>query len=205
MRATFWLAWTVAVMHRVYDEANDWDDVEYNWAREDPSWVPQEVYPRLWQGGTPDDDLVVSPGVVTSPWRPSMSREVVDACVTLTPVAAPTGTGVAELRVTFADSRSRPVPLDDVAEAAVWAASRWSRGDRVVVRCRAGLNRSGLVAALVVGILEPQWPWPDVVGLLREKRHALVLCNEVLYEAGESLLPGLRSLGLPSTARVSSP
>jgi hypothetical protein len=56
---------------------------------------------------------------------------------------------------------------------------------KTLVHCQAGLNRSGLIAALAL-ILEGVTP-AEAIALLREKRCAVVLCNE----AFEHLLLGL--------------
>ncbi|WP_157720571.1 hypothetical protein [Friedmanniella luteola] len=49
-----------------------------------------------------------------------------------------------ELRYGFGDGSLVGVDLDRVVRAAEWAWQRWSAGNRVVFRCQAGLNRSGL-------------------------------------------------------------
>lgn len=48
---------------------------------------------------------------------------------------------------------------------------------RVLVHCRAGLNRSGLVTALA--LVDRGMSGEDAVALLRKQRHEAVLCNEV--------------------------
>jgi protein-tyrosine phosphatase len=45
------------------------------------------------------------------------------------------------------DAALLPAQIDRVAELAVWAAAQLRAGRTVLVRCRAGLNRSGLVTA----------------------------------------------------------
>lgn len=57
-----------------------------------------------------------------------------------------------------------------------WACSRISRGPLALV-CQAGLNRSGLVSALVL-MKEYRFSGKEAVALLREKRSPAVLCNE---------------------------
>jgi protein-tyrosine phosphatase len=52
---------------------------------------------------------------------------------------------------------------------------------RTLVHCQAGLNRSGLVAALALSIgfrMDPK----DAIALLREKRSPAVLCNKKFEE-----------------------
>lgn len=48
---------------------------------------------------------------------------------------------------------------------------------RTLVHCQAGLNRSGLVTALV--LVKQGWAPADAIALLRERRSPLVLCNTV--------------------------
>lgn len=160
---------------RPTDSVNYAGDVQWNWRRVDPSWHPTELLPRLWQGGTPDDDLLVEPGFVTSPWAPSVSLADFDACVTLTPIAAPAGAGVAEMRVTFQDAEVVKPRLDLLAEAIGWARRRHKSGDRVLIRCHAGLTRSGLVAVPLMTWLEPSLSFDDALALARSRRHRLVL------------------------------
>lgn len=54
--------------------------------------------------------------------------------------------------------------------------SKRADGHRVLVHCQAGLNRSGLVAAL--SLIEAGYEPADAIALLREKRCSVVLCNE---------------------------
>jgi protein-tyrosine phosphatase len=49
------------------------------------------------------------------------------------------------------------------------------RGKRVLIRCQAGWNRSGLIAALVV-MLNGETA-EDAITLLRENRSPYALCN----------------------------
>jgi hypothetical protein len=162
---------------RPEDPSEDWGDVKYNWERKDPGWRPTELLDRLWQGGVPDDDLTVSPGTIPSPWRPSVHKGIFDACVTLTSLAGPVGTGVAEFRVTFPDFDGVMPPADLLGEAIAWAALRHSKGDRVLVRCHAGLSRSGLVVVPLMTWIDPSLTFDQALTRARHLRHELVLCR----------------------------
>jgi hypothetical protein len=72
-----------------------------------------------------------------------------DAVVTLYAWAQPVGWEVEELHYGFAGALHGE-DISRVLRAAAWAHERWQAGDRVLVRCQAGLNRSGPVTALVL-------------------------------------------------------
>ena len=52
----------------------------------------------------------------------------------------------------------------------------WKAGDRVLVRCQAGVNRSGLVTALI--LLLDGWQPDKIVEHLRARRSSRVLSND---------------------------
>lgn len=181
-------------MSRKVDDAVGWDDSWFTFTDDSLHWTPSEVYPRLWQSGTPSDDVLVPPGVIPSPWAPSVSASQFDACLTLTPVAGPVGARVDEMRVTFPDCGRDGVPVESLMEACSWAALRHQAGQRVLVRCRGGANRSGLAAGLILAHLEPTWSWEDILTCLRSKRHATVLSNPSLRSLGAELREHLRQV-----------
>lgn len=95
--------------------------------------------------------------------------------------------GVEHHRILLADGVLKDVDLGmvrrlaDVAEQAV----RDSR--RTLVRCQAGLNRSGLVTAFA--LMRLGYPAADAIDLIREKRSPNALCNAhfVRYIFAESV------------------
>ena len=128
-----------------------------------------EIFPRLWIGGTEDQDIIAIPKSL-----PSLSRTpVFDAVVTLYAYAHPMGWHVHEQRYGFADAGLGPETIERVHELADWLYDRWTRGDTVLVRCQAGWNRSGLVMALA--LIRAGMSPSDAVTTLREvrSRHAL--------------------------------
>jgi hypothetical protein len=141
-------------------------------AAERPQVTWSEILPGLYQGGTDDDDWISMPRPLDSGDEP----RPFDAVVTLFAWAQPFGWGVTELRYGFADAHPRYADLSRVVEAARWAHGRWRAGDRVLVRCQAGLNRSGLVMALVL-MLEGMSP-AEAITLIRRQRSAVALCND---------------------------
>lgn len=63
-----------------------------------------------------------------------------------------------------------------VREAANEVRKALAKGQKVLVHCQAGLNRSSLVVAMVL-IMDGMKP-DDAIALLREKRSPTVLCNQ---------------------------
>src|SRR3954452_21060349 len=137
-----------------------------------PSWRASEIVPGLFQGGTHDADVVqvAQAGAGFGDERPY------DAVVTLYAWAQPVPWEVEELRYGFGDCDVRFADLDRVLRAARWAWRRWQDGDRVLIRCQAGLNRSGLITALV--LLLDGWDPAAAVTLIRQQRSRWALCNE---------------------------
>jgi protein-tyrosine phosphatase len=64
--------------------------------------------------------------------------------------ANPADWGVQEFRYGIYDSAIADIDLDRLKQAVEFGYNRWLSGDRVLVRCQAGLNRSGLVTALIM-------------------------------------------------------
>lgn len=152
------------------------------WEVEYPAFAPSEIVPGLFQGGTEDDDIV------------QVGRDELyahhsqfDFMVTLYASALPAPWGVEECRFGFYDAELGGEDSRRVARIAVVAFERWVSGDCVLVRCQAGLNRSGLVTALILiraGLAPAQ-----AIGLVRDRRSAVALCNDDfvrwLVDAGE--------------------
>jgi protein-tyrosine phosphatase len=96
--------------------------------------------------------------------------------VTLYGWAAPVTWEVEELRYGFMDSDIAYADIDRILRAARWAHDRWRGGDRVLIRCQAGLNRSGLVTALV--LMRDGYDATEAISLIRERRSPWALCND---------------------------
>jgi hypothetical protein len=157
-----------------------------------------EIVPGLSVGGTSDEDHVgLGRPFVDEERRDRLSGrmyrhfyideaditlEQFDAVVTLYAWARPVGWGVEELRWGIMDDREHAVGFDPqtMQETVRWTHRRWSQGKRVLVRCQAGLNRSSLVAALVLvrDGMEPQ----DAVDKVRRMRTGQALFNKQFYE-----------------------
>jgi len=95
--------------------------------------------------------------------------------VTLYAWAQPVDWEVEELRYGFGDGALHGEDITRVLRAAAWAHERWASGDRVLVRCQAGLNRSGLVTALVLVLAG--WEPAEAIRHIRAQRSPHALFN----------------------------
>lgn len=146
-----------------------------------PAWVspdqePKELYseilPGLWMGGTDDDDTTD-----IGKELPKLAHEVpFDAVVTLFAWAHPMPWGIEELRWGFADGDMSYVDEVRLHRVAEWAYDRWQAGDRVLIRCQAGMNRSGLITVLV--LMRGGHTAEGAIKMVREKRSEVVLFND---------------------------
>jgi len=150
-----------------------------SWADETwPAPEPDQILPGLWQGGTPDDEVIghAAPDGHYAGIRGWAPKYPFDLVVTLYADAQPAPWGVREYRYGFPDG---PLAEPDAQQAiglARLAHDVWSTGDRVLIRCQAGVNRSGLVSALV--LMLAGYPANEAIDLLRLRRGSMVLCNE---------------------------
>ena len=140
-----------------------------------PSWpdtAPTEILPGLWQGGTSESSHLGMPTKVGH-YR---GERPFDLIVTLYADAQPAPWGVEEIRYGFPDAELDPTEFVGIQEIATYAAARWQAGARVLVRCQAGVNRSGLVMALLM--TELGWQREDILTHLRAMRSPAVLQNQ---------------------------
>lgn len=147
------------------------------------NWRPTLIHERLWMGGVPDSDALtlMGPEHLGGSWSPSAHKALFDAVVSLTALDGPAGTGVLELRAGMVDDHAGGIDKVLLTEALAHVL-RWHRaGLRVLVRCRAGLNRSGAVAALTLMELE-DLEFDSAVAKLRSLRSELVLNNQSIFD-----------------------
>lgn len=134
----------------------------------DHKW--NEIVPNLWMGG-------MLYGPTAEPFFPDSSD--FDVCVSMA------GRGHPKLQLPNVE-HFHPYLIPDgelhgeekkfVHEAVVKVINHMHRGRRVLVRCQAGYNRSGLVVALA--LLDMDYGDPDeIIALIREKRSKWALCN----------------------------
>ena len=104
------------------------------------------IAPNLFQGGTDDLDVI---HLAQTNNRPRTDLPF-DAIVTMYAWARPADWTVQEFRYGVPDASITDIDLDRLRQAVDFGYDRWKQGDRVLVRCQAGLNRSGLVLALIL-------------------------------------------------------
>jgi protein-tyrosine phosphatase len=142
------------------------------------------IAPNLFQGGTDDEDVI---HLAKTNNRPRTDLPF-DAIVTMYAWARPADWNVQEFRYGVPDASISDIDLQRLKQAVDFGYDRWKQGDRVLIRCQAGLNRSGLVTALILikDGLSPE----RAIALIREGRGEDALFNNNfhtwLMEEGES-------------------
>lgn len=130
-----------------------------------------EILPGLFMGGSPWGSRIDDEDRNYRMQGFELDQRPFDTVITLFPKAYPVGYGVEEIRFGFADDLVGGVFGDyrtRLLEIASWGYNRWRSGNRVLVRCAAGENRSGLITLLILqkhGIATD-----EAVALIREKR-----------------------------------
>lgn len=128
----------------------------------------------LWVGGTSDDDtvdvaraahkglyeFVVADGAIT--------KESFDSVVTLYAWAQPVDWKVEEYRWGIYDGGSEAPSIEKIRDVVAWAHTRWKSGERVLLRCQAGLSRSVFFTALV--LIRDGWEPQDAIDHIRRQR-----------------------------------
>jgi protein-tyrosine phosphatase len=79
------------------------------------------------------------------------------------------------MRYGFADASVEHFDTERLLRVSKWAFERWDNGEQVLIRCQAGLNRSGLVIALTMmhAGFEPK----DAIRQIRAQRSEMALFN----------------------------
>ena len=129
------------------------------------------IAPNLFQGGTDDLDVI---HVAQTSNRPRTDLPF-DAIVTMYAWARPADWDIQEFRYGVPDAAINDIDLSRLRQAVEFGYDRWKQGDRVLVRCQAGLNRSGLVIALIL-IKDGLTP-AEAIARIRENRGEDALFN----------------------------
>jgi protein-tyrosine phosphatase len=90
--------------------------------------------------------------------------------------AQPADWKVQEFRYGVPDAAIEDIDLDRLKQAVEFGYNRWMAGDRVLVRCQAGLNRSGLVTALI--LMSTGLDAETAIEQIRKNRAEIALFNE---------------------------
>lgn len=130
-----------------------------------------EILPGLFMGGTADDDVVD----VAKPLRNLNDAQEFDSVVTCYSWAQPMSWYVHENRFGFADGPMDDVTFNKVKEISDWIYREWKSNKRCLIRCQAGLNRSGILTALT--IMKDGYSADEAIELIRLKRSPYALFN----------------------------
>lgn len=134
--------------------------------------IASEILPNLYISGTMDDDVIQRAN--TTPWN--LTSPFFESLVCTYVYANPSGPYVREQRFGIADAELDEAIKPELLRLADWLHAEWKLGKRVAAKCQAGLNRSALIAALV--LLKEGFSAEEAIKLIREKRSEYALFNE---------------------------
>ena len=143
------------------------DHGQYNPNHSDPLW--SEVLSGLWQGGTHDLDVEKQLKV------PMITTKDFDTVITMYAYANPVDWFVKEFRYGVWDSDINKMNTEELLDLVRIAHSDWKKGKKVLIRCQAGWNRSGLITALV--LIRDGMDAREAIDLIRKNRSDSALCN----------------------------
>ena len=156
---------------------------DYGFEEAEALW--NEILPNLWQGGTADNDIIgdrtfAKPFSGNVSWQPFITKEDFDTVITAYQYANPVDWFVNEYRYCYYDSSIALVDKKQLKKAVDYAHAAWKDGDKVLIRCQAGWNRSGLITALV--LIKDGYTPSEAIRLIRENRSTHALCNRDFEE-----------------------
>ena len=76
----------------------------------------------------------------------------------------------------FPDSVLSEKDIPEIHSLVDWIYDEWKSGKKVLVRCQAGWNRSGICVALT--LMKDGYKAKDAIDLIRARRSPHALCNE---------------------------
>lgn len=135
-----------------------------------------EIASKLWIGATDEEDIV---GTKRQYFRLD-DRSLFEAVITLNPIANPFGWYVREYRYGFPDGTLSDDDLAVIEDLAMFGYQIWKQSKHVLVRCQMGINRSALVAGMI--LIKSGMRGPDAVELIRAKRSPYCLSNKSFLE-----------------------
>lgn len=154
-----------------------------------PISLYSEILENLFMGGTDDEDVIH----IAAPYR-SAKKLPFEAIVTMYASARPADWSVQEFRYGIPDSSIGDIDLARLKDAVEFGFKRWRAGDRVLVRCQAGLNRSGLVTALI--LMKAGCDAQSAIAMIREERADVALFNREyvgwLVSEGDNFLKSIQ-------------
>ncbi len=144
----------------------------------DYEWY-SEIVPRLWQGGTPDEEMIDRSKFFSR----AVDLHAFTAVVTLDSRSNPVGWAVPELRYGFSDGPVVREELPRILDVADWAFEKWQKGGKVLIRCAAGANRSGLITAIV--LMKDGFEPKEAIEIIRSKRSFALSNSDFVSLIGE--------------------
>ena len=140
-----------------------------------------EILPGLTLGGTDrSEDLLHGGSSAFGIQDATVTKEHFDTVITLYAWARPADWFVKEIRFGILDSDMGDFDMNEIHRLVLDAHGDWKAGKRVLIRCQAGINRSSLIAALV--LIRDGYSAKKAIDLLREKRGGAVLANANFYD-----------------------
>ena len=136
-----------------------------------PESLYSNIFANLFMGGTADEDVIHFSQKQLGP-RTDLPF---DAIVTMYAWARPADWQIQEFRYGVPDAKIEDIDLDRLREAVNFADYHLQKGDRVLIRCQAGLNRSGLVTALV--LIKQGYSAQSAIEMIRKFRGEDALFN----------------------------
>lgn len=160
---------------------NSYEAPAYEDLHEDDEELWSEILPGLWQGGTADHD------VKRQLIKPQITPQNFDTVVTMYAYANPVDWFVREIRYGVWDSDMADFDVEELFDIVRITHADWKRGKRVLVRCQAGWNRSGLITALV--LIREGYEAEHAIQLIRDRRSPNALCNLDFTKWLEKVIP----------------
>lgn len=129
-----------------------------------------EIMPKLYMGSTPDEELVGSSKEYDS------QKPKLDFVLTTYSKARLYHPEVQEFRYCFEDDDLSDLDSETLLMIVNLYRSLWANNKRILVRCQAGMNRSGLLTGLI--LVKSGLAAPEAIQLIKEKRGPRALLNQ---------------------------
>ncbi len=152
-----------------------------------PTSLYSEIAPNLFMGGTDDNDVIHN--AASGRRRTDLPFESI---VTMYAWAQPADWKIQEFRYGVPDAAIEMIDLSRLKQVVEFGYNRWISGDRLLVRCQAGLNRSGLVTALI--LMKSGLDVDSAISLIRTNRAEIALFNEQYVQWLQSEAPNFLAL-----------
>jgi protein-tyrosine phosphatase len=111
---------------------------------------------------------------------PEITNLHFDTVATLYAYALPVDWYVKEIRLGFYDHNQVDLDQRDIDQAVSSILSDWKAGKRVLIRCQAGWNRSGLITGLV--LMREGYSANEAIELIRNRRSLNAICNQTFEQ-----------------------